>query len=68
MARVAKPRALGSGRRSSLLTARCYTGVEVRPERWIGTLVMRSFPVRFDWYMAPSALMISSSGVRPSSG
>ncbi len=34
----------------------------------IGTPVTRSLPARLDAYIAPSALMISSSADRPSSG
>lgn len=70
MARVDKPRASGRcvGRVSASLTERCYTGVTGRPVVWIGTPVTRSLPARFEAYIAPSALMISSSAVCPSSG
>ncbi len=39
-----------------------------RPARGTGTPVTRSLPARFEAYIAPSALMISSSALRPSSG
>ena len=60
IARVEKPAASGRGRRSGVLTERCYTGVAGRPV-WMGTPVTRSLPARFEAYIAPSALMISSS-------
>ena len=58
----------GRGRGSVSLTGRCYTGETGRPGCGIGTPVTRSLPARFEAYIAPSALIISSSAVRPSSG
>src|SRR4029077_13526933 len=58
----------GSGSGRSTLTSGCYTGVARCSDPGMGTPVTRSLPARFDAYIAPSALMISSSAVRPSSG
>ena len=77
MARVEKPLARPAGsRESGSLTAGCYTGLAGRgrcpPQtaRWSGiaTPVTRSLPARFETYIALSALIISSSTLRPSSG
>ena len=72
MARVEKPRrrpARGRGAGGSLTGRPMLHRSRAAPAaRRPAIPVTRSLPARFEAYIAPSALMISSSAVRPSSG
>ena len=74
MARVEKPRGTGRGvvvahgARMLHRTPRARRRRQAMRPIGTGTPVTRFLPARLEAYIAPSALIISSSAVRPSSG